>query len=156
MGKLETAMGKLADGFTSTFATLLNIGDGSLVCEIEVTPPEIDGGEMIPQDCMRSGTLGVALPRSRFRFMPITAVVSWDPDVYGVTLGVVAGTGVLINVNQVNYIQFPNGRRLTFYGAVTKFTPSPLKEGERPTATVTLGFTNIHPSTGLVTRPTWS
>lgn len=149
-------MAKLTDGYTAATPTLLIIGDGNLVCEIEVTPPALDGGEMIPQDCMRSGSIGIALPRNRMRFMPITATVSWDPNVYGQNLGVVAGTEVKINVNQVQRIQFPNGKLLTFYGAVTKFEPAPLKEGERPTATVTIGFSNINPGTGGVSTPSWS
>lgn len=149
-------MGKLADGFSATTPTTLSLGDSGFVCEIEVTPPALDGGDMIPQDCMRSGVIGIALPRSRMRFMPITAVVSWDPQVYGVNLGVVAGGQlVTINRNQLLTLTFPNGRRLNFYGAVTKFEPGVLKEGERPTATMTVGFTNINPANGLVYAPQW-
>lgn len=143
--------GKLTEGIP----TMLTIGIDNMVCEIEVTPPAIDGGELIPQDCMRSGPWGVALPRYRKRLLPFTAVVSWDPLVYGVNMGVVFGI-MRVNVNQTMNITFPDGRVFGFYAAVTKFEPGVLKDGERPTATVTISPTLMHPTTGNVSHPVYT
>lgn len=134
--------GKLTEGIPTT----LSIGQGGMVCEIELTPPEIDGGELIPQDCMRSGVWGIALPRYRKRLMPFTAVVSWDPLVYGVNFVVVASV-MRVNFNQTMSVVFPDGRSIQFYASVTKFTPGVLKEGERPTATVTIAPTLMNTAT---------
>ncbi len=140
----------MKDGYPIT----LSLGTSGLVCEIEVTPPAIEGG-VIPQDCMRSGTTAISWPKSRKKYLPLTVMASWDPDVYGQNLGVVGGTAAIINLNQSMTLTFPGGRVLSFWATITKFEPAAMKEGERPTATVTIELTNMN-SLGNVQLPSFA
>lgn len=135
--------------------TTISIGIAGLVCEVEVTPPAIDGGENIPQDCMRSGIWGISWPRYRKRLMPFTTVVSWDPDVYGVNFVPVLAS-VQVGMNQYITLTFPDGNRIGYYAVVNKFEPGVLKDGERPTATITISPTLMHPTTGAVVPPAYN
>ena len=136
-------MATLFDGL----ATTLNIGATTLVCEIEVTPPAIDGGEGIAQDCMRSGGWHLMWPKKRRKLGAITAVVSWGPDVYAANLGVLPLPSVQVSIVTSIVLTFPNGAFLTFWGFVSKFEPQAMKEGERPTANITIVPSLINPST---------
>jgi|GEM_PF-2948378 len=145
-------MATLFDGLYTT----LNIGGTVLVCEIEVTPPAIDGGEGIPQDCMRSGGWNLMWPRKRRRLGPISAVVSWSPDMYFVNLGLAPppNASVLVNIVSMVFVTFPTGGILAFWGFLSKFEPQAMKDGERPTANITIVPSLINPATGLASFPT--
>lgn len=153
-------MATMVDGLSTT----LVIGSYNFVCEIEVTPPGIDGGEGIPQDCMRSGLWNLVWPKKRRKLTPITVLVSWNPDVYGFNIAAVSNNiyyvpgaypGLIVNQNMQMYVYFPTGSTLTFYGFVSKFEPQAMKEGERPTANMTIMPSLLHPSTGLAVAPTY-
>jgi len=147
-------MATLFDGL----ATTLNIGGTVLICEIEVTPPAIDGGEGIPQDCMRSGGWNIMWPKKRRKLGPISALVSWSPDMYWVNLGQLPppNVSVLVNIVSLVTVTFPTEGILTFWGFLSKFEPQAMKEGERPTANITIVPSLINPSTGLVAFPIMS
>jgi hypothetical protein len=144
-------MATLTDGLSTT----LSIGEANYVCEIEVTPPPIDGGPGIPQDCMRSGDWMRMWPRRRKKLGSITTLVSWNPDVYGSNINGNIPTLVNVNQSQLMVLGFPNGKRIGFYGVVEKFEPQAMKEGERPTANITITPTLLHPYTGAVANPTY-
>ena len=125
--------------------TILTIGDTNLVCELEVTPPKMDGGEPIDLSCMRSGEWATFGARRRKKVGPMTIMVSWNPEVYrNFVIGIV-DPRLKLNYNQLMYLRFPNGAILTFYGFVTGFDPQALKEGERPTANITIQMSFLDP-----------
>lgn len=149
-------MAILLDGFKTT----LTLFTDSLSFEIEVTPPAIDGGEPIPQDHMRSGFLSVFFPRKRQKLGPLTLLVAWDSfNYYQVTQNIAPGSinspVATVNKNQFMSIVFSDGSVLGFWGAVTKFEPGAMKDGERPTATIIVMPTLMNCS-GVVMTPTFT
>lgn len=132
-------MALLVDGYKTT----INLTADLVVLEIEVTPPAIDGGEPIPQDHMQSGFLSIFFPRKRRRLAPFTLMVAWNSFAYNqitqsVTPNAVAGMIASVNKNQSMTITFSDGATLSFWGFVSKFEPGTMKDGERPTATLTI------------------
>lgn len=134
-------MATLHDGLQ----TILTIGDTNLVCEIEVTPPSLDGGDPIDLSCMRSGEWALMYPRRRKKVGPMTILVSWNPEVYRNLAAGVVDARVFLNLNQLMQLRFPNGAVLSFYGFITKFEPQAMKEGERPTANITIQLSLLDP-----------
>ncbi len=140
-------MATLHDGLQ----TILTVGDTNLVCELEVTPPAIDGGDPIDLSCMRSGAWAPMYARRRKRAGPMTILVSWNPEVYFHNFAVgVLENRIRINVNQLMILYFPNGATLTFWGFITKFEPQAMKEGERPTANLTIQLSFLDSSCNSV------
>lgn len=145
---------------TDGYKTIISLANDSLLFEIEVTPPAIDGGEVVAQDHMRSGFLSIFFPRKRRRLSPFTLMVAWDTSLYyqaaqNVHPNVVAGMLATVNKNQLITITFPDSATLAFWGTVNKFEPGALKEGERPTATLTVTPTLLNCSNVIVT-PVWT
>lgn len=126
-------MARLRDGFKTLLSFALN---PTLYAEIELTPPAVDKGSMIPQDTMRNTAWRMKIGKALKDLTEFTVTISWDPAIYfqsHVYMG-----------NQSMSITFPDGSILQFWAEVTKFAPGPNKEGERPTATLTINPTNMN------------
>lgn len=134
-------------------STILSIGDTGYICEKTVTPPGLDAGEAIDISCMRSGFNFRKWPKQRKTWTPITATVAWSPEVYDFNLNLPANNGVLtVGLNQLMNILFPDGDLLIFWGTVQKFLPNEHKEGEQPTAVITIELT-LTDDDGLAVDP---
>jgi hypothetical protein len=128
-------MAKLRDGFKTLVSFSLN---PAYYAEIEVGLPGVDKGGMIPQDSMRNTLWRTKIGKALRDLTEFTVTISWDPYIYALTSTVLG--------NQLVTITFPDGSTLAFWADVNKFQPGPNKEGERPTATLTIIPTNLNSS----------
>jgi hypothetical protein len=131
------AMAYIEDGFSTTidFAAAPNVK----FKEVGVTPPGIDGGGPVNTTTMRNTEWRTQNPKHLKTLTPMTGTFEYDPAVYD---DIVA----MCNVNQQITVHFPDGSTLLFWGWLDKFTPGENKEGERPTASVTIECSNQNAS----------
>lgn len=116
--------------------------------EKSVTPPGIDGGDLIDTTTMRNTTWRTADGRALKTLTESSFVAAYDPVVYN-------ELNAMINVNQEIEITFPDGSKLKFWGIMRVFQPNELTEGEQPTANVTISPTNKN-AAGVETGPTYT
>lgn len=137
---------RLDDGF-STLITLANIPTIKLY-EKEVTPPGFDLGGPIDTTTMRNSAWRSSAPRQLKTLTQVTATVAYATDALDSILA-------QLGINQLVTVTFPDGSSLEFYGWIEQFTPGAHKEGEQPTATLT-----VHPSnrdaTGAEVAPAYN
>ncbi len=137
---------RLDDGF-STLITIANLPTVHLY-EKEVTPPGYDLGGPIDTTTMRNSAWRTAAPRQLKTLTPVSATVAYATDALESILA-------QMGVNQLITVTFPDGSTLEFYGWIEQFTPSAHKEGEQPTAALT-----IHPgnrdTTGAESAPVYT
>jgi hypothetical protein len=122
-------MSRLDDGFS----TLISFSGAPSIklYEKEVTPPGVQGGGATETTTMRNETWRTQAPKKLKTLSEGGASCAYDPAVY---TDIVAQ----INVNQEITITFPDGSTLVFWGWLDGFVPAALKEGEQPTADVTI------------------
>lgn len=143
-------MAFLKDGM-NTYISLNGTGSGSIpttLKEISVTPPKLDGTGKIDQSTMRNSRLRTALPKVLLSLDECKITVSYDPSSLNAILS-------CIQVNQSITIQFPDTHTWTFWGWVDTFALGELKDGDRPTAEITIIPSNLNGS-GVETLPVYA
>lgn len=144
---------KLPDGF----ATEIAIAGATTIriWEKTVQPPGYDGGAPIDITTMRNLKWRTKHPKHLQDVTNMEIACAYDPNVYN-------DVAPLINVPTTITVTFPPGETghgtgdtLCFYGYMMKFVPEPLKEGEFPTAAVTIVPTNTDPA-GNEEGPVWT
>jgi len=125
---------RLDDGYQ----TLIDIGGeifGLDAFEKEVTPPGVDGNGMVDTTTMRNFVWRTRNGKHLKTLTEFTCTVAYSVSLYN---SMVADA----QVNQLITILFPDTSTVQFYGFVDKFIPQPMREGEQPTATMTVVPTN--------------
>jgi len=119
------------------FATLVAFSDYPNIkfWEKEVTPPSISGGGANDVTTMRNTALRTKSPKKLKSMGDMTLTASYDPAVY-------VDLFDMVNHNQEITITWPDDDTYTFWGWVDEFKPNPVKEGEQPTASVTIICSN--------------
>lgn len=130
----STPAGRMLENGYQSLITFADDPDVAL-WETEVTPPGIDGGQKIDVTTMHNTTWRTAAPQALSEITDNQFTCGYDPMVYNQILA-------LRNVRTTITILFPNGDTLAYYGYLMKFEPSSLKNGEFPTANVTIVATN--------------
>jgi hypothetical protein len=120
---------KLLDGFSSTIGCAANTA--LKFWEITPKPPGIDGGDKINTTTMLNTAWRTFVPRHLKTLTTMTIQAAYDPDVFNQIYAV-------INTTTGWTFHFPDGSTLDFWGALTKFEPGEMKEGEMPVATITI------------------
>lgn len=141
-------MARIDDGFSTTISFADN--PSVLFYEKTVTPPGMDGGGPNDTTTMRNTSLRTKAPKQLKTMTQMTAVVSYDPEVFDPT-----EVWAMINENQLITIDFPDGSSLDFWGWLDKFMPGEVQEGEQPTATITIECSNQNDS-GVETAPVFN
>lgn len=125
---------KLQDGFSCRVVFSL---DPTVEMYIKtVTPPELDGGEMIPSSNMHNTKWHTGSPRTLVKLGDGQCKVAWNPICYQNIISL-----VMNQKGSVTY-WFPDGSTLAVWGYLGKFTPSEFQEGNQPEATVVIKHTN--------------
>lgn len=140
-------MAFLNDGFSTTIR--MAAGDVPSVFQIlekTVTPPGMSGGGPIDITTMRNLALRTKSPKHLQQMDDMALTAAYDPAAY------VVAFGVLINVNQLITVDFPDGSSLVFYGYLNEFKPQEHREGEQPLANLAIICTNVDNS-GIETDP---
>lgn len=121
---------------TDGFSTIINMPQaGITLFEKEVTPPAVDGGGPNDTTTMRNTNWRTKQPKRLKTLSEMKGKVAYDPAFYNT---VVAN----VNVNQALSVRFSDGSRIGFWGWIDKFTPDAIKEGEQPTAEITIQCSN--------------
>jgi len=130
-------MGIINDGFSTTIA-FAEDADVQMK-EKELTPPGVEGGGANDTSTMRNTAWRTRQPKSLKTLGDASLTVAYDPAVYDEIVD-------MVNVNQVITITFPNAETLVFWGWLDQFTPGSMKEGEQPTADITIIASNQNDS----------
>ncbi len=144
--RVEPSGSRLDDGYR-TLVTFAADPDVKL-WEKGVTPPGIDGGELINTTTMWNDTLRTMSPASLRTMTDGQMRCAYDPAVYPQIIA-------LVNVKTTVSILFPNGSKLSFFGVLRTFIPDELVEGTQPEATCEISPTNTDPSTGSEQDPVY-
>lgn len=130
-------MARIDDGFQTT----VSFADNPTVkfYEKTVTPPGMDGGGANDTTTMRNSTLRTKAPKKLKSMTDMTMTAAYDPEVY-------SSVWAMINQNQLITVNFPDGSDIQFWGWLDKFMPGEIREGEQPTATVTVVCSNQNDS----------
>ncbi len=131
-------MSFLKDGYQTLigFDSAPGIALYANIKEKTVTPPGVDNTGSIDITTMRNAQWRTKFPKQLMTLTAMTFTVSYDPGFYA---SIVAMTGQI----DVITVYFPDGSTLAFYGFVDKIIPGENKEGEFPTATMTIEPTNM-------------
>jgi hypothetical protein len=121
---------------------------GILFREKELNPPGMDGNGPNDTTTMRNVAFRTKQPKHLITATAMKVKVSYDPAFYGV---IVAN----ININQPLTVNFPDGSVLGIFGWLDKFIPDTIKEGEQPTAEITIEPSN-QDNTGVEQAPTFT
>lgn len=124
---------RLDDGFSTVF-TLDNLPTIKLY-EKEVTPPGFTAGGPIETTTMRNTEWRTMAPRQLKTLTPVSATVAYATEAYPLIRDQV---GIL----QLITVRFPDSSSIDFYGWVEEFTPGANKEGDQPTASMTIQPSN--------------
>ncbi len=125
---------RLDDGYQ----TLISMGGaifGLSAFEKEVSPPGVDGNGMVDTTTMRNFVWRTRNAKHLKTLTDFTCTVAYSVDIYN---------DMVVNAqeNQLITIFFPDLSQIDFYGFVDKFIPQASREGEQPTATITVVPTN--------------
>ncbi len=120
------------DGFPTTIRFP---GAGVVFFEKEITPPTADAGGPNDTTTMRNNRFRTKQPKQLVTLDKATLKVAYDPLAYTTVLA-------QIGVNQLIVVVFPDARAITFWGWLDKFAPDSIKEGEQPTAEITIECSN--------------
>lgn len=136
-------MAKLDDGF----AAIISFSSNGAVklYEKEVTPPGLDAGGPNDTTTMRNTRFRTMSPKRLVTATEMNAKCAYDPDV-------VNQLYAMLGVNQQITVTWPDATTLTIWGWLDKFKPGALKEGEQPTAEVTVHPSN-HDNSGVEVAP---
>ena len=134
----------LEDGHPSLIAFSRN--PSFAIWEITVTPPGIDGGDLVNITTMHNATWRTMVPRRLKTLTTATVVAGYDPVVYDQLLD-------QINYNQSMTNQFSDGSDLDFFGVMRTFETDAITEGEMPQATCQIDPTNWDPANDVEAGP---
>ena len=136
--------------YTDGFSTIITLGGDPVLTlvEVAITPPDEDTGGPIDVTNMRQIQWRTAVPKKLVSMNPFTFTAAYDPKAYGRFVSV-------MKKNQNITVTFPDGNTMQFLGYYDKFKPNQNKEGERPTAEVTVVPTNLA-NAGVEVGPSWS
>ena len=137
---------KLGDGYTCRIAFAAD-PDVSF-WEKTVQPPGLDGGDPVDTTTMYNAQVRTMASRALITMTPLQITAAYDPKVYDQILA-------LVNVEGAITILFPDDATLDFFGFLQKFEPEALKEGEQPTANITVVPTNTDPTDGSEAVPNY-
>jgi hypothetical protein len=127
--------------------TIINFpGAGITFWEKEVTPPGMDSGGPNDVTTMRNITFRTKSPKRLITLTQMKLKVAYDPAVY-------TTISAQIGINQVIVIAFPDTTTMTFWGWLDKFTPDNIREGEQPTAEITIECSNHNNANPPVESP---
>ena len=100
--------------------------------EKEITPIGYDAGGANDTTTMRRRKMRTKAPKKLLTATDLTLTVSYDP--------IIGSTDIqfLMGRNAIWVLNYPDRSRVPFWGWLDKFTPGPVKEGEQPTATITI------------------
>jgi hypothetical protein len=116
--------------------------------ETGVTPPGIDGGPAIDVATMRQTKWRPFMPSALQTMTEFTVTAMYDPSAY-------TSISAQVNVNQSMTVALPNGGVVTFWGFIRRWIPNELREGQPPTAQVTVNPSN-QDNTGAEVAPTYT
>lgn len=135
---------KLKDGYRTlvTFSSDPSIS----VWERSINPPGLEGGDPVDTTTMHNDVWRSMSSRALVSMTEFSMEVGYDPIIFSDLLA-------LLNVETTVTVTFPDGSTLAFYGFLKNFAPGTLKEGEFPTASVTVVPTNADPTTGAEEAP---
>lgn len=137
----------MPDGWQS----LLTIGSGQAAIQLwerQIKPGGFDVG-MIDTSTMFSSQWRTKWPKHLITHEDITAECGYDPDVLPT---IVARLGV----PDTGTLKFPDGTTMAVYGALSKFEPGELKEGEFPMATLTFSPMSWDPTNQVEAGPAFA
>lgn len=126
-------MSFLKDGFSTK--VVFSLVPLAKVRAKRVTPPGLDGGGPIATDTMHNTATRTKSPKALITMTSLVFSAKYDPAAYDDML-------LMINVNQLIEVDFPDGSILQFWGYVDKFMPGEHVEGDMPLATITIEPTN--------------
>ena len=106
-----------------------------VVKEKAVTPPGMDGGDMVDITTMRNDVWRTRNPRYLVTLTEFTFTASYDPLIYPTLLDV-------LNINQEITLMFPDTSTLAFWGWLQKVIPGENVEGTQPIITCTITPSN--------------
>lgn len=137
---------RIDDGF-STLITFANAPSIKLY-EKEVTPPGVSGGGANETTTMRNTALRTMSPKKLKTVTPIKATCAYDPAVY---------TDIMaqVNVNQLITVKFADNSTIAIWGWLNEFTPGAAKEGEQPTAEISIE-PSLQNGSGVETLPVFT
>ena len=127
-------MAYINDGFPTTVSFALS--PTVKFKEKTITPPGMDGGGPNDTTTMRNIAKRTRQPKKLVTLTDMSMTASYDPECY---TSIITN---LINKNGLVTVTFPDGATLVFYGYLDKFMPGELREGEQPTASITVVPTN--------------
>jgi hypothetical protein len=99
--------------------------------EKRVTPPGMDAGGPNDTTTMYNVYWRTRAPKKLVTLTDMTFVAAYDPTIYD-------SIQLILGVNQIITVTFPDNRQLSFYGWLDKFMPGEAREGDQPEATVTI------------------
>lgn len=127
-------MAYLTDGWQTLIS--FSLAPSVLFRAKEVQPPDLDAGGEVDTTVMANNRWRTKQPKHLVTLGDTTLVAQYDPQCYTDVVTTLLGKNGQITIT------FPDGRTITFWGWVDKFTPSNLKEGEFPTAEVKIHSSN--------------
>jgi hypothetical protein len=120
-------------------------GGASVLWEKEVTPPGISAGGPNDTTTMRNSAWRTKAPKQLLTLTDGSINVAYDPNIYTELVS-------MVGVNQQITVTYPDSTTLTFWGWIDEFTANPIREGEQPTADMTLVCGNQN-AAGAETAP---
>jgi hypothetical protein len=114
-----------------------------------ITPPGLDGGDLIDTTTHSNDTYRTKHTRSLIDLTDCSCTVAYDPAAWASILAAV-------NDNVLITFTFTDGSSVAFYGYIKNLTPNEFVEGEMPTAECTFVVTNINNTTGAETAPDYT
>lgn len=130
----------LTDGFP-TIITFNGFTFVTVFKEKDLTPPSVMGGGPNDTTTMRNTRWRTRQPKKLLSLDQMQITVAYDPRAYD--------TPYLINnmqVNQLLEVKFSDLSKLNFWGWLDEFRPNPCREGEQPTAVLTVHCSNQNTS----------
>src|SRR5262245_31976345 len=127
----------------------LSLGASIALWEKTVTPPGLDGGDMVDITTMHNNTVRTMWPRALVTVTDMTFTSGFDPAVYATLI-------TMINDPQTITVFFPNGGKLAYYGVIRTVEAGEQAEGTHPEFTVTVSSTNTDPATGTEELPVYT
>jgi hypothetical protein len=139
--------------YTDGYQTIISINSlagvpGLVLAEKTVTPVGLDAGGPIDVTTMRNVSMRTNVPKALVTLDPMTVTAAYDARAY-------PNFFANLRLNQRISVTFPDNNVVRFWGYVDKFKPAALKEGEQPTAEVTIQPTNLD-KTGKESFPQFS
>jgi len=139
---------KIEDGYAClwTFADFPTIS----LYEIETTPPGWDAGGPINTTTMRNTTLRTFAPKKLKSLTAGGGTVAFSDTAFDTTT-----VEAMIGHKQLITCELPTGATYSFWGWLDRWTPGGFREGDMPTATISIVPANENNS-NVETLPTFT